>query len=93
MPHAQDEDARRPNLVAHLVLAHENAANLARLVLIELLSEARLVEEPARPPSSGFSACAWSSMLTAFPSLICRRQDRDPHGIRKRRELAVADRR
>src|SRR6266540_3595340 len=48
MPHAQDEDARGPNLVAHLVLAHENAADLARLELLELLSDARLVEESAR---------------------------------------------
>jgi len=50
VPYAQDEDARSLYLVTHLVSAHEDAADLAWFVLLELLSNARLVEESAGYP-------------------------------------------
>jgi len=51
VPYAQDEDGRGLHFVTHLVSAHEDAADLAWVVLVELLSDARLGEESACYPT------------------------------------------
>ncbi len=65
MPHAQAEDARGLDLVAHLVLADENTADLSRFVLLELLSDARLGGKPGRCRRQGLQDGAAARRFTA----------------------------
>jgi hypothetical protein len=48
VPQAQDEDFGAGNLVAHLVLPDDDPADLPRRKRIQLLTNARIVEQPAR---------------------------------------------
>jgi hypothetical protein len=48
IPQAQHVDGRFLDFVAHLVMPHEDAANLARLELFKLLTDARVLQEADR---------------------------------------------
>jgi len=48
VPQAQDEDVGIGNLAAHLVLPDDDPADLPRCKRIQLLTNARIVEQPVR---------------------------------------------
>jgi hypothetical protein len=45
VPYAQDEDGRGLHFVTHLVSAHEDAADLAWVVLVDLGGRARMARK------------------------------------------------
>ena len=47
MPYAQNVDRVFADLVSHLVLADQNAPNLARLEFVEFFADARKITKPA----------------------------------------------
>src|SRR3546814_10606175 len=46
MPDAQHEDGSGRDLVAHLVVAHDDPADFARLIGFQLLADPRIIEQP-----------------------------------------------
>src|SRR3546814_6072377 len=48
MPEAQYEDRSGRDLVAHLVVADDDPADLARLIGFQLLADPRIIDQPIR---------------------------------------------